>query len=129
VLGEELLLSLIFSLGDTIIKHLQLTLDLLSWSLSLDLLNVELINLLLDLLQLLLLLISHLLGFVVLLLNLSELEGDLSDLVLLVLVGSGVVGGLEKSGGLHVFRGTVVDLELLGHHRSRCVGEDIFTFL
>ena len=82
-----------------------------------DLLHVELFNFFLDLLKLLLLLVSQFLGLIVLLLDLSKLERDFSNLVLLILVGGRVVCWLKKSGSFHVFRSTIIDLELLGHHR------------
>jgi hypothetical protein len=88
----------------------------LSWALSLDFLDVELVDLFLYLLKLLLLLVSHFLGLVVLLLDLSKLERDFSNLVLLILVGSRVICWLKKSGSFHVFRSTIIDLKLLGHH-------------
>lgn len=64
---------------------------------------------LLDLLKLLLLGDDHLLGFVVLFLDLAKLGGDLTDLFLIVLESSGVVRGLEQGVALDELFGAVVN--------------------
>jgi len=49
-------------------------------------------------------------------LNLSQLEADLSNLVQIILISSGVVGWFEQSGLLDVLAASVVNLEFLSHH-------------
>jgi len=65
-------------------------------------LHAELVDFLPELVEVLLLLVSQLAGLVVLFLDLSQLEGDLLDLLLLILVGGRVVGWFQKSSGLHI---------------------------
>ena len=74
----------------------------MSGGLCRHLLYEKLVNLLFDLLKLSLLGVTKLLGFIVLLLDLLELDGNLSDFLQFILIGGGVVGGLQESCGLDV---------------------------
>ena len=80
---------------------LEAGLDLKDGSLSGLLLHPETLDLLLDLLEVVLLGVDELLDIVVLLLDLTELSGDLPDLVLVVLHGRRIVRGLQQRVLLH----------------------------
>ena len=115
LLSEVFLLNLILGLLFRFLKHLNSLAKLMSWSLNIQLLVVDLLDLFSLLLQLLLLLVSQFLGLIKLSLDLLKLSRHLAKLFSLVLVRSRVVSWFKESGSLDMLAGTVIDFVFLLH--------------
>lgn len=96
-------------LFQSFIELLDTALDCEDWALSFLLLGCDLLDFLLEIIDLLLFKRDKLSGLVMLLFDLAELLGHFSNLILLILVGSRVVGWLEKSVCLDKRIGTIAD--------------------
>jgi len=109
VLRHVLFRDLGSRLSQSFVELLDTALDGEDWALSFLLLSFDLVNLLLEVIDLFLLERDELPSLVMLLLDLAELLGHFSNLILLILVGSRVVGWLEKSVRLNKRIRTIAD--------------------
>jgi hypothetical protein len=94
-LGHHLLVDFSVRLLEGVLELLLSSLRLVDGSFSVDFLLLESPDFFLDFLEVKLLLVHHLVGIVVLLLDLGKLHGHFSDLLGVVLLGSSIVGGVE----------------------------------
>jgi len=98
-----------------VLKLLLAGLHLVDGAFSLDLLLLESPDFLLNFLKVNFLLVDHFVSIIVLLLDLRELDGDFTDLLGVVLLGGGIVSGVEEGVSLNEGSRPVVNLELFSH--------------
>lgn len=98
-----------------ILELLKAGLNLVDRAFSVNFLLFESPDFLLDLLKVKLLLVHHFVSIIVLFLDLRKLNRDFSDFLSVVLLGSGIVGGVEKGVSFNKASGSIVNFKLLSH--------------
>ena len=114
-LGHHLLVNFSVRLLEGVFELLLSGLRLVDGSFSVDFLLLESPDFFLDFLEVKLLLVHHLVGIVVLFLDLGKLHGHFSNFLGVVLLSSSIVGGIEQSVGLNEASRSVIDFEFFSH--------------